>query len=150
MGHPAKVCNHGAFSQQWLSGLEGSLFPSPYCPQEVLVLLCPSRRCCARPPPPLCTRLEPVHPSPVPRADPSHWLRGPAGVAPSGHMRRKTPFWVSSIVTTALYSPPTATGAQRLCMAARGRLGPRAPPTTPALGLACHTPTLSLLIGTSP
>lgn len=122
LGHLTKVCNWVAFSQQWLSGLEGSLSPSPYCPQEVLVLLCPAQGRCGHPPPPLCTRLESVHPGPVPRADPAQRLTEPAGMTPSGHLRRKTPSWAPSIVTAA------ATGAQRLCMAAQGRPGPRPPP----------------------
>lgn len=131
-GHPTKLGHHVAFSQQWLSGCDGCLVPSPHCPQQVLVLLCPAQGLCAGPPPPLCTWLESV-----PRGLPAHWLRGPAGVAARGDPRRKALSLVPGIVTTVLFSLPAAIGAQRLCMVAPGQAGPKG---VPALCLACSTP----------
>lgn len=69
-------------------------------------------------------------------------------MAPSGHLGRKTPSLVPSSITTALYSPPAAIGAQGLCMATPGQAGPKG---LPALGLAFSTPPhFPLLIGPSP
>lgn len=130
---------------EWMGGVPG---PQPLLPRAGPVLLCPAQGLCAHPLPSVCNRLESMYPGPIPRVHSAHWLRGLAGVAPSGHLGRKTPSLVPSSITTALYSPPAAIGAQGLCMAAPGQAGPKG---LPALGLAFSTPPhFPLLIGPSP